>query len=409
MLRHLGMTRRQIARDARDRRPRRQRDRAWRSGSVLGFAISLILIHVVNRQSFHWGMELSLPWAGARRRSALLLLALSMATALGSGTHAMGDDVVRAREGRLVSDASGAGFAMKRRRFLCWRRSRRRGALRSEVDYPRASSRRRARVSARSRQPSRRFAPSGGTSPAGSRTPRAAISASRSRSFAIVRASPRRIAARFAPRQLLFAHAALADPRHGRLRHDQRAARAGFGLAEAARRTTRGVHRRLVACASPAIATPRKSSAREFAFDLAFAPHATGAAARRRRRTRARAADDAQASYYYSRPQLAVTGTVTLRASTVAVTGTAWLDHEWSSEYMAPEAAGWDWTGINLDDGGALMAFRMRDKAGSALWAGGTLRERRRSRAHLRAGRDPLHAQCARGARRARASRIRWR
>ena len=39
----------------------------------------------------------------------------------------------------------------------------------------------------------------------------------------------------------------------------------------------------------------------------------------------------------------------------------AWLDHEWSSAYLAPEAAGWDWTGINLDDGGALMAFRMRD------------------------------------------------
>jgi predicted secreted hydrolase len=41
---------------------------------------------------------------------------------------------------------------------------------------------------------------------------------------------------------------------------------------------------------------------------------------------------------------------------------------------MAPEAAGWDWVGINLEGGGALMAFRMRDKAGRALWAGGTLR-----------------------------------
>ena len=38
---------------------------------------------------------------------------------------------------------------------------------------------------------------------------------------------------RFAPRQLLFAHAALADARNAKLLHDQRAARAGFGLAEA--------------------------------------------------------------------------------------------------------------------------------------------------------------------------------
>ena len=27
--------------------------------------------------------------------------------------------------------------------------------------------------------------------------------------------------------------------------------------------------------------------------------------------------------------------------------GEAWLDHEWSSAYMAPEASGWDWCGIN--------------------------------------------------------------
>ena len=59
---------------------------------------------------------------------------------------------------------------------------------------------------------------------------------------------------------------------------------------------------------------------------------------------------------------------------------------------MAPEAVGWDWTGINLDDGGALMAFRMRDRAGGALWAGGTLRERGRPRAHVRARRGSLRA-----------------
>ena len=55
------------------------------------------------------------------------------------------------------------------------------------------------------------------------------------------------------------------------------------------------------------------------------------------------------------------------------MTGTAWLDHEWSSQYLAAGAAGWDWIGINLADGGALMAFRMRGKDGSVLYAGGTL------------------------------------
>ena len=58
----------------------------------------------------------------------------------------------------------------------------------------------------------------------------------------------------------------------------------------------------------------------------------------------------------------------------MTVTGVAWLDHEWSSEYMAADASGWDWTGVNFADGGALMAFRMRDRAGGVLWAGGTRR-----------------------------------
>ena len=69
-----------------------------------------------------------------------------------------------------------------------------------------------------------------------------------------------------------------------------------------------------------------------------------------------------------------MTGTVTVAGGGFAVTGAAWLDHEWSSTVMAPGAAGWDWAGINLADGGALMAFRMRDQAGRALWAGGTRR-----------------------------------
>jgi putative ABC transport system permease protein len=64
-------------------------------GLTLGFAVSLILIHVVNRQSFHWGMDLSLPWP-ALAGFAIVLLALSTVTALASGRQAMSEDAVRA-------------------------------------------------------------------------------------------------------------------------------------------------------------------------------------------------------------------------------------------------------------------------------------------------------------------------
>ncbi len=176
----------------------------------------------------------------------------------------------------------------------------------------------------------------------------------------------------FAPRQLVFAHAALADPRRGRLDHDQRAARAGFGLAGADEATTRvWIDDWSLALAKGTYRA--RISAREFELDLEFAPtHPLllhGAAGYSRK-----GPAPGQASYYYSQPQLAVTGTIVRARAPIAVSGTAWLDHEWSSEVMASEATGWDWTGINLAAGGALMAFRMRNRTGGTLWAGGTLR-----------------------------------
>ena len=77
--------------------------------------------------------------------------------------------------------------------------------------------------------------------------------------------------------------------------------------------------------------------------------------------------DQAQASHYYSEPQLAV------RAADGG-SGSAWLDHEWSDQLLHPLAVGWDWIGMNLFDGSALTAFVLRRADGSALWAGGSFR-----------------------------------
>jgi predicted secreted hydrolase len=81
-----------------------------------------------------------------------------------------------------------------------------------------------------------------------------------------------------------------------------------------------------------------------------------------------------QASHYVSEPQLQVTGALLRDGRRLRVTGLAWLDHEWSEAYMPAEAVGWDWIGMNLDDGAALMAFRMRDRAGRTLWSAATFR-----------------------------------
>jgi predicted secreted hydrolase len=176
----------------------------------------------------------------------------------------------------------------------------------------------------------------------------------------------------FAPRQLLFAHAALADPRERRLVHDQRAARAGFGLAEARVGDTEVWAEDWSLKRGPEGYAAR-IPAREFTIEAAFKPMQPILLQGDRGYSR-KGPLPAQASYYYSQPHLAVSGVVARGARREPVTGSAWLDHEWSSEVMAADAIGWDWIGINLADGGALMAFRMRGREVETFWAGGTLR-----------------------------------
>ena len=166
----------------------------------------------------------------------------------------------------------------------------------------------------------------------------------------------------FTPRQVLLAHAALSDPKVGRLKHDERAGRAALGLAGSKEGNTEvWVDDWKLALADGRYAA--RIRARDFSLELEFSGSALvlqGDAGFSRKGN-----GPEEASYYYSRPQLQVTGAVDGKP----VTGTAWLDHEWSSQYLAPEAAGWDWCGLNLDDGGALMAFRMRGQNGETVFA----------------------------------------
>lgn len=179
-------------------------------------------------------------------------------------------------------------------------------------------------------------------------------------------------ASRFAPKQLLFAHAAIADSSIKRLRIDQRAAREGFGLAYAGSDKTdvRIDDWSLVQTGERFAAS---IAAHDFALDVDL--QATQPPLLQGNRGVSRKGRDAvDASFYYSRPQLRVKGTLALGGEARDVDGTAWLDHEWSSRYLPQGGVGWDWTGVNFDDGGALMAFRIRDRSGNALWAGGAFR-----------------------------------
>lgn len=180
---------------------------------------------------------------------------------------------------------------------------------------------------------------------------------------------------RFAPQQLMFAHAALALPNEGKLRHSQTSARVGpagvsFETADTALQLSGWTLKR-----TPEDRYDIFIPADDFTLAIEATP--AGAPVLRGESGYSLKGPSAElASYYYSRPQMTVQATLTLkdpasenRSAPQNLSGTAWFDHEWSSSLLMDGAVGWDWIGINLFDGVSLMGFRIRDAAGQTLFS----------------------------------------
>jgi predicted secreted hydrolase len=95
-----------------------------------------------------------------------------------------------------------------------------------------------------------------------------------------------------------------------------------------------------------------------------------------------KSAEPGNASYYYSLTRLATRGEVLIGGERFTVTGSSWLDREWSTSVLADDQAGWDWFALQFEDGRDLMYYRLRRtdgsadpmSAGSLVTAGGALR-----------------------------------
>jgi len=87
----------------------------------------------------------------------------------------------------------------------------------------------------------------------------------------------------------------------------------------------------------------------------------------------AKGPEPGNASYYYSAPNLAVSGTLSAERD-FSVSGTAWFDREWSTSGLSAGVEGWEWFALQLDDGTRLMYYRLRQTDGSpSPFSGGTL------------------------------------
>jgi predicted secreted hydrolase len=158
---------------------------------------------------------------------------------------------------------------------------------------------------------------------------------------------------------LYLAHAALTDVHGKQFRFDERVNRGGPGIAGASfekRKVWNGNWSATWAGEQQTLEAISDS----FRFHLELRPekpfviHGENGVSQK-------AAGKGRASHYVSFPLLAVTGTV----NGGAVTGSAWMDHEWFTEQLAEDQVGWDWFSVQLDDHSELMLFELRHKDGT--------------------------------------------
>jgi predicted secreted hydrolase len=164
--------------------------------------------------------------------------------------------------------------------------------------------------------------------------------------------------------QLHLAHAALTDDTGRRFLVDERLDRAGL-LAGTSEAGLEVFQQDWSAAQDAAGVIHLHMTVRGAVLDLALHPttppviFGEGGVSRK-------GADPSAASHYISFPRLGAAGTLRLPESdTLAVQGLGWMDHEFSSNQLAPDQVGWDWAGIQLRDGRSLMAYRLRRGDGS--------------------------------------------
>ena len=87
-------------------------------------------------------------------------------------------------------------------------------------------------------------------------------------------------------------------------------------------------------------------------------------------------------SYYYSRPSMSVSGSLTLAGRDITVRGTAWFDHQWG-DFISVGGGGWDWFAMNLADGTDLTLSLVRAADGNYPLVYGTIVDARGRSRHL--------------------------
>jgi predicted secreted hydrolase len=160
-----------------------------------------------------------------------------------------------------------------------------------------------------------------------------------------------------------LAHAALSDIAGGKFYHSERLNRAGPGIAGVSQEQGRiwnGNWQTVFAGDTQML----QAIAEDWRLGLTLNPQKPPVIHGEQGISRKGAAPG-EASHYISLTRLITSGTIELGGKPYAVDGTAWMDHEFFTNQLAPEQVGWDWLSMQLGDQTELMLFRLRRKDGS--------------------------------------------
>jgi predicted secreted hydrolase len=184
--------------------------------------------------------------------------------------------------------------------------------------------------------------------------------------------------------QLYFAHLAITDERGDRHVFAERWARGAADLAAAAAEPFRvHVDDWEATGLGPPGAVRIQARHADFGLALDLAP-AKPPVLHGDRGLSPKSDEPGNASFYVSLTRMATRGRIRLDGRELEVRGESWFDHEWSTSALGPEAEGWDWFSLQLDDGRELMFFVIRRRDGGIEPAsGGTLVERDGTTRHL--------------------------
>ncbi len=170
-----------------------------------------------------------------------------------------------------------------------------------------------------------------------------------------------------ATNQVYFAHFAVTDASRGSHMASERWSRGAAGLAGAAASPFRAFVEDWTAEASSADPFRTTLHARDGANAIDLGLERTKPLVLQGDRGLSpKGSEPGNASYYVSATRLATRGTLVSAGVEVSVSGESWFDHEWSTSALAPDAVGWNWFSLQLDDGNDLMFFRIRRADGTA-------------------------------------------